>query len=101
MPAGGASLLPLAWVSGMILVTGGAGFIGSNVAAALSERGDAVAICDLLGQDDKWRNIAKANLCDVIAPEQLEGWLEQHEHEAPCGREPHSHGSSACARFES
>lgn len=78
MPAGGTSLLPRARVSGMILVTGGAGFIGSNIAAALSERGDAVAICDLLGQDDKWRNIAKADLCDVIAPEQLEGWLEQH-----------------------
>ncbi len=62
----------------MILVTGGAGFIGSNIVAALSERGAAVAVCDFLGVDDKWRNLAKAELRDVIAPEQLEGWLEQN-----------------------
>ena len=32
----------------MILVTGGAGFIGSNLAAALAERGIPAAICDRL-----------------------------------------------------
>ena len=43
----------------MYIVTGGAGFIGSNIAAALEERGDDVVIVDWLGTEDKWRNIAK------------------------------------------
>jgi ADP-L-glycero-D-manno-heptose 6-epimerase len=30
----------------MILVTGGAGFIGSNIIAALDEAGMDVAVCD-------------------------------------------------------
>jgi ADP-L-glycero-D-manno-heptose 6-epimerase len=36
----------------MLLVTGGAGFIGSNVVAALNEAGRAdVVVCDRLGHD--------------------------------------------------
>jgi ADP-L-glycero-D-manno-heptose 6-epimerase len=61
----------------MILVTGGAGFIGSNLAAALADQGTPVAICDRLRSGTKWRNIAKLELRDLIAPEQLEGWLAQ------------------------
>ncbi len=60
----------------MILVTGGAGFIGSNLVAALCERGARVAVCDHLGGGDKWRNIAKRDLEDLIAPEALTGFLE-------------------------
>jgi ADP-L-glycero-D-manno-heptose 6-epimerase len=59
----------------MIVITGGAGFIGSNVAAALCERGEQVAVCDRLGQGDKWRNLARLPLCELIAPEQLLEWL--------------------------
>jgi ADP-L-glycero-D-manno-heptose 6-epimerase len=60
----------------MLLVTGGAGFIGSNVVAALSEAGRAdVAVCDVLGQDGKWRNLAKRQLADVVPPPELAGWL--------------------------
>src|ERR1700761_9381992 len=62
----------------MILVTGGAGFIGSNLAADLAEQGTAVAICDRLRAGAKWRNIAKLELRDLVAPEQLLSWLEQH-----------------------
>ena len=58
-----------------ILVTGGAGFIGSNIVAALRERGDAVIVCDRLRTGDKWRNIAKRQLDDVVAPESLISWL--------------------------
>jgi len=59
----------------MILVTGGAGFIGSNLVAALSRRSDAVAVCDRLHANDKWRNIAKADFLEFIRPERLNEWL--------------------------
>ena len=40
----------------MILVTGGAGFIGSNLIAGLEAHGHGpVAVCDRLGGGDKWK----------------------------------------------
>jgi ADP-L-glycero-D-manno-heptose 6-epimerase len=64
----------------MHIVTGGAGFIGSNIAAALDEAGEDVAIVDWLGDDDcKWRNIAKRRLADVVAPEDLPAFLAKHD----------------------
>ncbi len=62
----------------MILVTGGAGFIGSNLVAALVERGTAVAVCDRLRTGQKWRNLAKTELRDIVAPESLDSWLSAH-----------------------
>jgi ADP-L-glycero-D-manno-heptose 6-epimerase len=62
----------------MILVTGGAGFIGSNIAAVLAERGVPVAICDRLRQGAKWRNVSKLPLRDIVTPEVLPGWLQEH-----------------------
>jgi len=59
----------------MKLVTGGAGFIGSNIVASLCGRGDAVAICDRLRSQEKWHNIAKRDLVDIVAPEGLQDWL--------------------------
>ncbi len=61
----------------MLLVTGGAGFIGSNVVASLNEAGRTdVAVCDWLGSDGKWRNLAKRQLADMISPEELVRWLD-------------------------
>ncbi|MCC8981877.1 ADP-glyceromanno-heptose 6-epimerase [Bradyrhizobium acaciae] len=61
----------------MFLVTGGAGFIGSNVVAALNDAGRSdVAVCDSLGQDGKWRNLAKRRLADVVPPAELGDWLK-------------------------
>ena len=62
----------------LVLVTGGAGFIGSNIVAGLIEDGRYdVAVCDRLREasSGKWRNIAKHAITDFMAPEQLFDWL--------------------------
>ena len=60
----------------MLLVTGGAGFIGSNVVASLNEAGRAdIAVNDVLGSDGKWRNLAGRQIADFIPPAELERWL--------------------------
>ena len=65
-------------------VTGGAGFIGSNIVATLCrDRALDVVVCDWLGQVDegKWRNIAKHPIGDFCAPEQMFEWLSKHQQE--------------------
>ena len=67
----------------MLLVTGGAGFIGSNVVAALNEAGRSdVVVSDLLGNDGKWRNLAKRQLVDIVPPAELMDWLQGRKLEA-------------------
>src|SRR3977135_1719524 len=61
----------------MLLVTGGAGFIGGNVGAALNDAGRAdVVVCDVLGHDGKWRNLAKRQLADIVPPAEFAHWLK-------------------------
>jgi ADP-L-glycero-D-manno-heptose 6-epimerase len=61
----------------MLLVTGGAGFIGSNVVASLNEAGRAdIAVNDILGSDGKWRNLGGRQIADFVPPSALERWLE-------------------------
>ncbi len=60
----------------MLLVTGGAGFIGSNVVASLNEAGRAdIVVADTLGSDGKWRNLAGRELADFVPPADLMHWL--------------------------
>ncbi len=67
----------------MLLVTGGAGFIGSNVVASLNEAGRTdVVVNDDLGDDGKWRNLQKRQLADFVPPADLSGWLEGRELDA-------------------
>ena len=68
----------------LILVTGGAGFIGSNIVAKLCESGDwDVAVCDRLREASagKWQNIAKHPIADFVAPEAMFEWLERRGEE--------------------
>jgi ADP-L-glycero-D-manno-heptose 6-epimerase len=60
----------------MLLVTGGAGFIGSNVLASLNEAGCTdIAVNDILGSDGKWRNLAGRQLAEFVPPADLLRWL--------------------------
>ena len=62
---------------GMILVTGGAGFIGSNIVASLNEAGRTdIAVNDMLGDGGKWRNLAKRQIADFVPPADLFHWLD-------------------------
>ncbi|MEG2314181.1 ADP-glyceromanno-heptose 6-epimerase, partial [Brevundimonas sp.] len=65
----------------MIVVTGGAGFIGSNIVAHLCEtQAWDVVVCDRLETADlgKWKNIAKHPIADFWQPEELFENLERH-----------------------
>lgn len=63
----------------LILVTGGAGFIGSNIVAELQNRGETgVVVSDRLRKGNKWRNLQKRELADLIHPEDLDPWLAEH-----------------------
>jgi len=62
----------------MILVTGGAGFIGSNVQAALAARGLETTVVDRLGCHDKWRNLAAHPPARIVDPDGLDDFLAGH-----------------------
>jgi ADP-L-glycero-D-manno-heptose 6-epimerase len=67
----------------MLLVTGGAGFIGSNVVASLNEAGRTdIAVNDMLGSDGKWRNLANRQIADFVPPADLLRWLDGRKLEA-------------------
>src|SRR3984957_8501058 len=61
----------------MLLVTGGAGFIGSNVVADPNEAGRSdIVVNDVLGGDGKWRNLAGRQIADFVPPADLMRWLD-------------------------
>lgn len=62
-----------------ILVTGGGGFIGSNLVAELLKRGTHnIVVCDTFGIGDKWRNLSKHPVHEIIAPHETFDWLENN-----------------------
>lgn len=54
-------------LNGRILVTGGAGFIGSALVWALNRRGHTdIVITDFLGCDEKWKNLVPLKYADYV-----------------------------------
>ncbi len=62
----------------MILVTGGAGFIGSNLQARLHARGTDTVVVDRLGADGRWRNLAAHPPTRLVEPGELPHFLAGH-----------------------
>lgn len=63
----------------MIVVTGGAGFIGSNLVAGLAARGlTDIAVIDRFRNGDKWRNLAKHEVAALVQPEETLAFLDRH-----------------------
>ncbi|GBQ26200.1 ADP-L-glycero-D-manno-heptose-6-epimerase [Acetobacter estunensis NRIC 0472] len=60
----------------MIIVTGGAGFIGSCLVAALHARGHEVIVVDRLRDGGKWRNLRRHAPARLVAPEDLDALLD-------------------------
>lgn len=57
---------------GRILVTGGAGFIGSALVWALNGKGcENIMISDRLGTDEKWKNLVPLRFADYIDADDL------------------------------
>ncbi len=64
----------------IVFVTGGAGFIGSNIVARMAEDPTLdLVVCDRLHDVEcgKWRNVAKHPIGDFVAPEDMFDWLEK------------------------
>ena len=60
----------------MILVTGGAGFIGSNIVRMLNDKGfDDIIICDHICETDKWMNMRNKRYIEYIERSELLGRL--------------------------
>ena len=65
---------------GRILVTGGAGFIGSALIHALNQEGfEDILVTDFFGKDDKWKNLRALRFDDCISADRFLRKIERFE----------------------
>ena len=59
-------------MNGRIVVTGGAGFIGRNIVAALNAAGrEDILVVDHLGTSEKWKNLRGLRFADYLEREEF------------------------------
>lgn len=64
--------------NGRIVVTGGAGLIGSALIWELNRRGlNNILVVDILGRDEKWRNLTPLSFADYLEAEDFLGRVMQ------------------------
>src|SRR5215216_5172183 len=65
-------------LNGRILVTGGAGFIGSALIWALNHRGHTdIVVTDFLGTDEKWKNLVPLKFATYVEADAFREQLRQ------------------------
>ncbi|MBI2603373.1 MAG: ADP-glyceromanno-heptose 6-epimerase [Deltaproteobacteria bacterium] len=69
----------------MIIVTGGAGFIGSALLWGLNQEGvQDIVVVDVFDEASKWKNLVKRKFREVIHRDQFLAWLKEGKHDIEC-----------------